>query len=92
MVNETGNYHYADTEEYEEGFVMTGNLEVVNQIQTLPSSTSSSSNTQSLADTVGVLMVPTQDIQVYTTDLENRGFNIDSTYNFKDLRGGQSGT
>jgi hypothetical protein len=26
------------------------------------------------------------------TDLENRGFNIDSTYNFKDLRGGQSGT
>lgn len=59
VVNETGNYHYADTEEYEEGFVMTGNLEVVNQIQTLPSSTSSSSNTQSLADTVGVLMVPT---------------------------------
>lgn len=92
VVNETGNYHYADTEEYEEGFVMTGNLEVVNQIQTLPSSTSSSSNTQSLADTVGVLMVPTQDIQVCTTDLENRGFNIDSTYNFKNLRGGQSGT
>ena len=71
---------------------MTGNLEVVNQTQTLPSSTSSSSNTQSLADTVGVLMVPTQDIQVYTTDLENRGFNIDSMFNFKDLRGGQSGT
>ena len=43
-------------------------------------------------DTVGVLMVPTQDIQTHTTDLEGRGFDIDSTSNFKDLRGGQSGT
>jgi hypothetical protein len=49
-------------------------------------------NTQSSADTVGVLMVPTQDIQTYTTDLESSGFAIDSTHNFKDLRGGQSGT
>ena len=37
-------------------------------------------------------MVPTQDIQTYTSDLEGRGFNIDSTHDFKDLRGGQSGT
>jgi len=37
-------------------------------------------------------MVPTQDIQTYTTDLESSGFAIDSTHNFKDLRGGQSGT
>jgi hypothetical protein len=43
-------------------------------------------------DTVGVLMVPSQDIQTYTSDLHNRGFTIDITYNFKDLRGGQSGT
>ena len=49
-------------------------------------------NTLGSADTVGILMVPTQDIQTYTTDLESRGFNIDSTHNFKDLRGGQSGT
>lgn len=37
-------------------------------------------------------MVPSQDIQTYTSDLNNRGFAIDSTHNFKDLRGGQSGT
>lgn len=37
-------------------------------------------------------MVPTQDVQTYTTDLQTRGFAIDSTHNFKDLRGGQSGT
>jgi hypothetical protein len=37
-------------------------------------------------------MVPSQDIQIYTSDLHNRGFAIDSTCSFKDLRGGQSGT
>jgi len=93
-LNETGNYHYTDTEDYEEGFVMSGNIQVVDQSQASPSSPSTTSpdNTQSSADTIGVLMVPTQDIQTYTTDLENRGFNINSTHNFKDLRGGQSGT
>jgi plastocyanin len=93
-LNDTGSYHYTDTEDYEEGFVMSGNIQVVDQSQASPSSpsTTSSGNTQSSADTIGVLMVPTQDIQTYTTDLENRGFNIDSTHNFKDLRGGQSGT
>ena len=93
-LNETDNYHYTDTEDYEEGFVMSGNIQVVDQSQASPSSPSTTSpdNTQSSADTIGVLMVPTQDIQTYTTDLENRGFNIDSTHNFKDLRGGQSGT
>jgi hypothetical protein len=39
-----------------------------------------------------MLMVPTQDIQTYAADLQNKGFTINSTHNFKDLRGGQSGT
>jgi hypothetical protein len=88
-LNGTGNYHYTDTEDYEEGFVMDGNIRVVDQTQT---SSSLPGNTQDSTDSVGVLMVPTQDIQTYTTDLESRGFTIDSTHNFKDLRGGQSGT
>lgn len=93
-LNGTGNYHYIDTEDYEEGFVMNGNIQVVDQTQTSPSPTSLSGITQSSTDTdtVGVLMVPTQDIQTYTTDLKSRGFTIDGTHNFKDLRGGQSGT
>jgi hypothetical protein len=37
-------------------------------------------------------MVPTQDIQTYLADLQSRGLAVDSTHNFKDLRGGQSGT
>jgi hypothetical protein len=92
--NETGIYHYADTEDYEEGFVMTGNLEVVDKTQTSSplSSTLLPGNTANQIDTVGILMVPIQDFQTYTTDLESRGFSIDNTHNFKDLRGGQSGT
>ena len=89
-LNGTGNYHYTDTEDYEEGFVMSGNIQVVDQTQASPAELSES--TSGSADTVGMLMVPTQDVQSYTTDLDSRGFNIDSTHNFKDLRGGQSGT
>jgi hypothetical protein len=55
-------------------------------------SLSSPSSGSIAADTVWLLMVPTQDTQAYTADLQNKGFAIDSTYNFKDLRGGQSGT
>jgi len=42
--------------------------------------------------TLGLLMVPTQDISQYTSDLQSRGFVLDSVHNFQDLRGGQSGT
>jgi plastocyanin len=91
-LNGTGNYHYTDTEDYEEGFVMSGNIQVVDQTQAPTPAMELSGNTQISVDTVGILMVPTQDIQTYTTDLESRGFNIEGTHNFKDLRGGQSGT
>jgi hypothetical protein len=91
-LNASGNYHYTDTEDYEEGFVMSGNIQVVDNPLASPTSAGLFGSTLGSADTVGMLMVPTQDIQTYTTDLESKGFNIDSTYNFKDLRGGQSGT
>ena len=92
VLNGTGNYHYADTEDYEEGFVMSGNIQVLDNTQAFSSPVGTSGNTQSSADTIGIIMVPTQDIQTYTTDLEGRGFNIDTSHNFEDLRGGQSGT
>jgi plastocyanin len=85
--NNTGTYTYfeKDVNENDPSFVMNGTITVINQPDSL---TSSASGT---VDTVGVLMVPSQDIQTYTSDLHNRGFAIDSTHNFKDLRGGQSG-
>jgi hypothetical protein len=86
--NNTGTYTYfeKDVNEDDPSFVMNGTITVINQPESLTSSVLGP------VDTVGVLMVPFQDLQTYTSDLHNRGFTIDSTHNFKDLRGGQSGT
>jgi hypothetical protein len=65
---------------------MKGNIDVANQGQV------SSNNGGTKFDAVGILMVPTQDIQTHLADLKSRGLAVDSTHNFKDLRGGQSGT
>ncbi len=43
-------------------------------------------------DTVGLLMVPTQDIDSYIQQITDAGITVDNTYDFKDLRGGQKGT
>ncbi|HEY9385995.1 MAG TPA: hypothetical protein VIP70_03065 [Nitrososphaeraceae archaeon] len=79
----TGNFLYADTVEYEGGFVMTGNVTVVNQ---------NSSGATNTFDTVGALMVPSMMAQDVIGEMRNAGFGIDSMHNFKDLRGGQSDT
>jgi plastocyanin len=84
MFNDTGNFEYADTIEYEGGFVMTGNITVIDE-----SSTTASPATY---DTVGVLMVPSMDVQNIATTIKDAGFGIDSMQNFRDLRGGQSDT
>ena len=84
--NITGDYEYADTVEYEEGFVMTGNI-IVNGQGSGGQVISSSS-----FDIVGALMVPSMMMQEVTDEMRNVGFAIDSMHNFKDLRGGQSDT
>jgi plastocyanin len=84
--NKIGKFNYVDTVEYEGGYIMRGNVDVANQ------GPISSNNQGTKFDTVGILMVPTQDIQTYLADLQSRGLAVDSTHNFKDLRGGESGT
>ena len=83
--NNTGEFAYEDTVEYEEGFVMTGTIRVVDEkgFTTTPAAT---------FDTVGALMVPSMDVQSIATNIKSAGFGIDSMHNFKDLRGGQSDT
>ncbi|MGB7881739.1 MAG: hypothetical protein WBL44_03375, partial [Nitrososphaeraceae archaeon] len=86
--NDVGEFSYADTVEYDNGYIMRGNISVTDDRGSagdLPQTTQDS-------ETVGILMVPTQDISRYTSDLQNRGFLLDSVHNFQDLRGGQSGT
>jgi len=82
--NEVGRFQYADTVEYDNGYIMSGNISVVDD---------GAGEEVERADVIlGLLMVPTQDISQYTGDLQNRGFVLDSMHNFQDLRGGQSGT
>lgn len=82
--NEVGEFNYEDTVEYDQGYIMRGNIIVEDQV--------SSPLTSEPYDTVGILMIPTMDLATQTTDLESRRFSILGTHNFKDLRGGQEGT
>src|ERR687892_1913121 len=86
IFNNTGNFQYADTVEYEEGFVMAGNVTVVNQ------NNGAASITASLYDTVGTLMVPSPFVQNVVESMGSAGFGIDSMHTFTDLRGGQEDT
>ena len=82
VFNNTGNFEFADTVEYEEGFVMTGNVTVADQ----------SGGASSTLDTVGALMVPSINLQGVEEGLRSADFGIDSTHAFTDLRGGQEDT
>jgi plastocyanin len=82
--NDVGDFSYADTVEYENGFIMRGNTSVTDSSQ----QGTSGVNPQS----VGLLMVPTEDQAQYIQDLQSRGFVIDSTHNFPDLREGDEQT
>ena len=87
-----GVYNYEA--EGDPGVTMTGAVTVGNiQSSVTPSSTAiSASSNSSNIDTVGILMVPTQDIDDYIQQITGAGITVDNTYDFKDLRGGQEGT
>ncbi|HET6588995.1 MAG TPA: hypothetical protein VFG45_02405 [Candidatus Nitrosocosmicus sp.] len=77
------------------GVTMTGTITVKNMESLVTSSDFSATLTKSNSsniDTVGVLMVPTQDIDSYIQQITSAGITVDNTYDFKDLRGGQKGT
>ena len=84
----TGVYNYEA--EGDPGVTMTGSVTVDN-IQSSVTSTSTNASTSNI-DTVGVLMVPTQDIDEYISQITSAGITVDSTHDFQDLRGGQEGT
>jgi plastocyanin len=83
-----GTYNYEA--EGDPGVIMTGSVTVDN-IQSPVISSSANASTSNI-DTVGVLMVPTQDIDEYISQITSAGITVDSTYDFQDLRGGQEGT
>jgi len=97
IFNSLGEYSYKspniDQEAVQKGFVMDGKVVVIDQPNTLQSEVNSSNNSgDNNIDTVGVYMVPAKDIDKYTQDFKDKGFSIDSTYTFNDVRGEARGT
>jgi len=86
--NQPGTYNYEA--EGDPGVTMKGTIKVLDNKDNTQIINSPSGN--STIDTVGVLMVPTQDIDTYVKEIQNAGLTINSQYDFKDLRGGQKGT
>ena len=95
VMNNTGSFGYyeADVNNEDTDFVMNGTINVVSKSEN-PTDTTGNSTGQPSAniDTIGTLMVPTGDLPKYTSDLENGGFSILSTYNFNDIRSGDPQT
>jgi plastocyanin len=86
--NTPGTYNYEAMGD--PGVTMKGTITVKNIPS--PVTTAAAAGAGGSIDTVGVLMVPTQDKAKYVQDVKNAGVAVDSTYDFKDLRGGQKGT
>lgn len=88
--NDTGRFNYveADVNDNDPSFVMNGTIDVINQANLLTGTNATAGS----PDTVGTLMVPAQNLDQYVSTLASKGFTIDSTHTFKDLRGGQKGT
>ena len=95
VMNNIGSFGYyeADVNNEDPDFVMNGTINVVDQPNTPTTATDNITDLPSAnIDTVGTLMVPTEDLTAYTSDLENGGFSILSTHNFNDIRGGDPQT
>lgn len=78
---------------------MNGTITVVNQPHSLISASKENSTSAPIAklgsthiDTIGTYMVPAKDLSKDIAALTNGGLSIDSTFTYKDARGGQKGT
>jgi plastocyanin len=76
--SQVGEFNYADTIDYEEGFRMTGTVTVVDE-------GNKGSTSAANFDTVGTL-VPSEDSSEIAQRLRTAGFDIDSMVKFQDLR------
>ena len=79
--NTPGTYSYEAMGD--EGYIMKGTITVKN----IQSPVTTPAAAGGGIDTVGVLMVPTQDLDTYMQDVKNAGLTVDSAHNFKDLKG-----
>jgi plastocyanin len=88
--NKTGSFEYFEknVNKQDPKFVMEGTITAVNT----GSSSSTTTTTGGNIDTVGTYMVPAKDLDKDTSELKKGGLSVDSTFTYKDARGGQKGT
>ena len=84
VMNDTGSFYYfeSDVNNEDPDFVMNGTINVVDQADTPTTTTGNITG----IDTIGTLMVPTEDLESYTSDLENGGLSVLNSHNFDDIR------
>ena len=89
-INGTGKYAYFEENVNKDvpGFVMRGTITAEDLHQHL----FSINNTSGEVNTVGAYMVPKIYLDKYVKELNKQGLIVDTTYSYKDLRGGQKGT
>ena len=98
IFNAVGDFGYkspnVSPEAVQKGFVMKGEVKVIDQPNELLPSKISNNNPSANKDiqTIGVYMVPTKEVETYISDFQKKGFSIDSTHTFKDVRGKARGT
>jgi plastocyanin len=97
IFNDSGTFSYYETDvnNEDQDYVMNGTIDVVSQssnadvmVSTSPPNSVNRTSVNGNADTAGVLMVPASDADRYVQDLQNSGFEIDSTHGFSDIRAG----
>ena len=96
QVSKTYTFNTPGTFNYEAmgdpGVTMKGTITVKSIQSPVTTAAATTAGGGGAIDTVGVLMVPTQDLAKYVQDVKNTGLTVASTHDFKDLRGGQKGT
>jgi plastocyanin len=78
-----GDFGYYDTQKYDEGFQMRGQLKVVDA-QLLQSE-----RVDNTIDAVGTFIAPREDVKKYTSDLEDDGLAVYDVHDYKDPSGAQ---
>jgi hypothetical protein len=96
VMNNTGSFRYyqAEVNNEDTDYIMNGTINVVEQPENRTISTTGNTGNLPSANlhTAGILMVPTEDLTTYTSDLENGGLSVLSTHNFNDIRSGDPQT
>lgn len=92
-------YSEKDVNDNDPNFVMNGTITAVNQPNSLVSTVNKQNSTSTTRaktsstdiDTVGTYMIPAKDLAKDVAKLTNAGLSVDSTFTYKDARGGEQG-